>query len=204
MARAFPILLLQAFMSQGGAMAVEEPHFTIEASTAHYDIRNYDPMIVAETTIGASFEASGWRGFRILANYISGNNQSRTKTASDPYATQRAPAEKITMNKPVCQVQSPWGFLIQFTMPSRFALATLPRPNDSSVHLRQIPARRVAVKRYSGSWSEEHFQEERQALVAALKKDGIHTIGETTFARFNSPFQLPFLRRNEVWIEVTP
>ena len=185
-------------------MAVEEQPFTIETKAAHYDIRRYDSMVVAETRIEGSFEEAGNRGFRILADYIFGSNQSRTKVVSEAFTAQQSPSEKIAMTAPVNQVQSPWGFLVQFTMPAQFTLETLPKPLDDRVHLREIPARRIAVIRYTGSWSEAHYLAKRRELLSALKEDGIRTTGSSVFARFNSPFQLWFLRRNEIWIEVRP
>ena len=196
--------LLPVFAAQGAAMAVEEQPFTIETKAAHYDIRQYGSMVVAETRIEGSFDEAGSRGFKILADYISGKNQSRTKAAKDLFMSHQAPSERIAMTAPVNQVQSPWGFLVQFTMPASFTLATLPKPTDDRVHLREIPARRIAVLRYSGSWSEAHYLAKRRELLSALKEDGVWTTGASVFARFNSPFQLWFLRRNEIWIEVRP
>ena len=183
-------------------MTSQEPPFTLEARTEQYDIRTYGPMLVAETRIEAGFKDAGNRGFKILADYIFGNNQSRTMLPQAPSRDMRSPSEKVAMTAPVNQVQSPWGFLIQFTMPASFTLTTLPKPNDGRVHLRELPARRMAVSRYSGSWSEASYQKHRRALVSSLKHDGIQATGEPVFARFNSPFRPWFLRRNEIWIEV--
>ena len=170
-------------------MAIEEPRYTVESKTVSYEIRSYGSVLIAETTIEASFDDAGNRAFRILADYIFGNNRSKTKLA---------------MTAPVNQVHTIGGFLVQFTMPVGFTLATLPEPNDSRVHLREIPAHRVAVKAYTGSWSEAHYQRKLAELRSALKRDGVRTTGEPVFARFNSPFQIWFLRRNEIWIEVAP
>jgi hypothetical protein len=68
--------------------------------------------------------------------------------------------------------------------------------------LREIPAKSVAVYSYSGSWSEERFDQKLADFRAALNKDGLQTVGEPIFARFNSPFQIWFLRRNEIWLEL--
>jgi effector-binding domain-containing protein len=196
--------LLLVVISQGALMAVEEPPFKVESKNAKYEIRSYPPTLVAETRIEAGFDDAGNRGFRILADYIFGNNQARTQVSKEAFTTQQAPSEKIAMTAPVTQVQSPLGFLVQFTMPVRFTLETLPKPNDGRVQLRQIPARRVAVIKYTGSWSEDHYQKNLQALLSGLKQDGVKVVGEPLFARFNSPFQLWFLRRNEIWVEVAP
>jgi hypothetical protein len=92
--------------------------------------------------------------------------------------------------------------MVQFTMPKAFNQATLPVPNNKSVDIRLIPARHVAVYSYSGSWSQERYEEKLSAFKEALSRDGVKGIGEPSFARFNSPLQLWFLRRNEIWIEV--
>lgn len=111
-------------------------------------------------------------------------------------------SEKIEMTAPVTQSKNKSGFLVQFTMPKKYNLETLPIPNDSRVELRQVAARRIAVYRYSGSWSESRFNDKLASFRQEMKVDGLETIGDPVFTRFNSPFQLWFLRRNEIWIEV--
>ncbi len=116
-------------------MAVMEPPFTLETATDEYDIRKYGPLLVAESRVEAGFDEAGTRGFKLLARYISGDNQSRTKVAGPSFESQHAPSETIAMTAPVCQEQSPWGFMIQFAMPASFTLATLPKPDDPRVQL---------------------------------------------------------------------
>ena len=126
MAHHFRALLLLVLLVPGAAMAIEEPSYTVESKTASYEIRRYGPMLVAETTVEASFDDAGNRAFHILADYIFGNNRSRTKLAMTAPVTQQAPSEKIAMTAPVIQVQTPGGgFLVQFAMPAGFTLTTL-------------------------------------------------------------------------------
>lgn len=187
-------------------MATEEPKFKLISQTDQYEVRQYAAVLVAETRIDAGFDEAGNRAFRVLADYIFGNNKSKAKIAmTAPVIQGEAPSavsEKIAMTAPVTQVQSQGGFLVQFTMPESFTLETLPEPNDSRVKIRQIPARKLAVFSYSGSWSQSHYQEKLAEFQAALSKDGVKTVGAPTFARYNSPFMIWFLRRNEIWIEV--
>jgi hypothetical protein len=120
----FPYLL---FFS-GAAMATEEPKFIIESKAAHYEIRKYPATLVAETQIDAKFDRAGNQAFRILANYIFGDNKSKDKIAmTDPVTQQPAStaSEKIAMTAPVNQIKNEHGFLIQFTMPEKFTMATL-------------------------------------------------------------------------------
>ena len=106
------------------------------------------------------------------------------------------------MTAPVNQIGLPGGYLVQFTMPKTYQMDNLPTPLDKRVKLREVPARKIAVYSYSGSWSEERFKEKLRIFQEELKKDGINTIGEPVFARYNSPFRLWFLRRNEIWLEL--
>lgn len=188
----------------GTLMAVEEPSFQVLSRTAHYEIRSYAPVLVAETAIDASFDDAGNRAFRLLAGYIFGANQARGKLAMTAPVSQRAQPEKIAMTAPVSQKAAGGGYVVQFTMPAGYTLATLPKPDDARVLLREVPARRVAVLRYSGSWSQARYEEKLKLLRAALEKDGLRSVGEPEFARFNSPYQLWFLRRNEIWLTLAP
>jgi len=87
-------------------------------------------------------------------------------------------------------------------MPSKYTLATLPEPLDAEVQLREIPARRIAAVRYSGTWSRKRYEEKRDALKQFVSERGLKTAGAQVFARYDPPFQLWFLRRNEVLIPI--
>ena len=190
------LVLLFSFM--GVAMAIEEPAYTVVSNTHGYEVRRYDAILVAETQVNSSFEDAGNLAFKILAGYIFGANQSKTKISMTAPVNQ----EKIKMTAPVTQSKDSSGFLVQFTMPKQYTLETLPLPNDPRVKLRKILPRTIAVFSYSGSWSESRYHEKLKDFKDTLDKDAVLTNGEPVLARFNSPFQLWFLRRNEIWIEI--
>ncbi len=195
------LLLLIVLSLSGVAMASEEPKFSIESKTENYEIRKYDSVIVAETKIDSEFEGAGSQAFQILADYIFGGNKSKTKISKTAPVSQQAASEKIAMTAPVSQVKAGSGFLVQFTMPRTFTLETLPVPNDERVRIRKIPERRLAVFRYTGTWSEQRYNDKLKEFIAVLKQDGVLTAGEPVFARYNPPFMPSFLRRNEIWLE---
>jgi hypothetical protein len=89
-------------------------------------------------------------------------------------------------------------------MPSGYSLETLPRPTDSRVRLRRIDGRLMAARTYSGTWSEDRYRENETELLRVVKAAGLQPLGVPVFARYNSPFTLWFLRRNEVLVEVAP
>lgn len=195
-------LIILILLKAGFAMATEEPKFTLESKTKTYEIRKYDTTLVAETVIQDDFDKVGNQAFRILVDYIFGNNNSKTKIAMTAPVTQKTKSEKIAMTAPVTQVKNEKGFVVQFTMPEKYNLENIPEPVDKRVSLREIPARKVAVYTYSGSWSEKKYNEKLAILKSELEKDGLTTVGDPIFARFDSPFQIWFLRRNEIWFEL--
>lgn len=193
---------------QGTLMAIEEPKFTVIEKNDTFEIRKYSSYLVAETEVSGDFDAMGKKAFKILFNYISGANQERSEIAMTAPVIQKDPEEsgqKIAMTAPVIQERdnnNPQSSTFSFVMPAHFTLETLPLPLDKRIHIKEIPKRTIAVREYSGTWSEDRFNENKTLLLESLKKANIETIGEASFARYNSPFALWFLRRNEVMIEV--
>ena len=116
--------------------------------------------------------------------------------------SQEQPGEKIAMTAPVSQQRAQGQWAVSFMMPAEYTLETLPAPLDPRITLRQVPARRVAAVRYSGFWSEEKYRLHREKLEQWLAASGLAASGEPVWARYNAPFTLWFLRRNEVLIPV--
>jgi len=87
-------------------------------------------------------------------------------------------------------------------MPSGYSLDSLPVPLDSRVLLREESAKLMAVRSYSGRWSEANYRENESRLLAAVEKAGLTPVAPPAYARYNSPFSLWFLRRNETMVEV--
>jgi len=183
-------------------MAIEEPKYSVALKAENYEVRKYGPIIVAEVKVESDFKDAGNKGFRILAGYIFGKNKSKSKISMTAPVSQQVESEKISMTAPVTLAKSTKGYLVQFTMPDNYTLQTLPTPNDKRVHLRELLERKIAVYSYTGSWSEARYKEKLANFTEDLKKDKIITTGEPVLARFDSPFKLWFLRRNEIWIDV--
>ena len=76
-------------------------------------------------------------------------------------------------------------------------------PVDDRVSILEMPARTMAVRRYSGRTSEKNYQRNLEALKQALQRDQVRVQGEPVSAVYNGPFTLPFFRRNEVLVEVS-
>ena len=181
-------------------MAVEEPRYHLVRAYEAFELRRYEPYLVAETVVSAAPDEAGNQGFRILAGYIFGQNKGARRiemTAPVPRAQSR-----IAMTAPVAQRPVAGKWAISFMMPGSHTLETLPEPVDPAVVLRQVPSRRVAAVRYSGFWSERRYQRNKAELDAWIKGQGLVIAGDPVWARYNPPFTPWFLRRNEILIPV--
>jgi len=183
-------------------MATEEPKYTVAKKDGDIEIRLYEPFIVAETVVDTTdLEEASNEGFRRLAGFIFGGNKVQRKIAmTSPVTTEQS--QKIAMTAPVETERGASSVRIAFTMPSEFTMEALPLPNDSRVTLRQVPARKLAVIRFSGRWTEANFREHTGQLTAWIQKEGMKVTGAPIIARYNPPFLPSFLRRNEVMIPV--
>lgn len=183
-------------------MAIEEPGYTVVEQAEDFELRLYEPYIVAETFVQGEFSEVGNEGFRRLAGYIFGNNRKDESIEMTAPVNQAPRSEKISMTAPVSQEVENGQWRITFTMPAEYTLETLPVPLDDRVGLKQQPARLMAAIRYSGTWSKTRYQEMEARLMSGIDERGLKTVGEPVFARYNPPFTLWFLRRNEVLIQV--
>jgi hypothetical protein len=182
-------------------MAIEEPKFKVLEKDGGFELRQYAAHVVAETRVEADFEDAGSIAFRRLFRYISGNNVAQQKIAMTAPVTQSR-GEKIEMTAPVSQVADGRAFLVAFTLPSTYTLATAPKPLDPTVQIREVPAQLMACWRYSGRWTAGNYRDNDALLRERLEARGLITRGDTILARYNPPFTPWFLRRNEVLIPV--
>lgn len=201
LAGAIGVLGLVAVVAPAAAArAIEEPPYDVVEEFDGFEVRAYAKRVVAQTRVGGdSREASG-AGFQILAAYIFGGNRSRASIAMTAPVGQARASETIAMTAPVGQRKDADRWIITFTMPAAQTLATLPEPLDARVELRETPARRVAVQRFSGNPSPRIVEERKQAFVDRLRAEGLQPEGEVEYARYDPPWVLPLFRRNELWV----
>jgi effector-binding domain-containing protein len=198
------IILISGLLLTGvNAMATEEAPFTVLKTNDIFELREYPSQILAEILVDGDLEGAGNKAFRPLFRYISGNNKSRGKIAMTAPVSQELSGEKISMTAPFAQQPAQEKWAVSFMMPISYTMETLPTPDDPNIKLRQVPARRVAAVRYSGLWSKEKFLLNKDKLDAWIKKNRFAVVGEPVWARYNPPFTLWFMRRNEILVPVS-
>lgn len=189
-------------LSSCATVGIEKVKYQVIQKEGKFEIRQYSPHIIAETAVEAGFDDAGNVAFRKLYNYITGENRSKASIAMTAPVNQKAGSEKIAMTAPVNQQPAEGQYAVSFLMPSKYTMETLPEPLDPEVKLIEIPGRKMAAIRYSGSWSRKKYDARKALLEEFIREKGLTIIGPAIFARYDPPFQLPFLRRNEVLFEV--
>lgn len=210
---------LSAGAVAAGAIAndVEQPEYTVVTQAEAIEIRQYPAMIVAQTTVSGDRRRAMNGGFRIIADYIFGNNTSKSEIAMTSPVTQQSgekiamtspvtqqASEKIAMTSPVTQSEQDGAWTIRFIMPAEYTMETLPMPNNDAVTLLEIPGKRVAAIRFSGRGGMAALEQYTSELRAYLDKNGLEAAAEPTYAFYDGPWVPGPLRRNEVMIELTP
>ena len=194
------ITILLIFAAE--AMAIEKAKYQVVESDNNFELRQYEPRIVAETFVAGDFEAVGNVGFRRLYDYINGKNIKNQNIAMTAPVTQESESEKIAMTAPVTQEKSQGRWRITFLMPTEFSMETLPRPLDEQVQLKAEPGYLMAAIRYSGTWSQKRFEHHLSLLQSKIAERGLTPAGSPVWARYDPPFMPWFLRRNEILIRV--
>jgi hypothetical protein len=178
-----------------------EPPFTSVARDGNFEIRDYATQVIAEVSVTGDMNQASNRGFNPLAGYIFGGNQPRAKIAMTAPVT-RQQGTKIAMTAPVTRQAAGNVWKVRFIMPAGSQLATMPRPNDPNVRLLEEPARRYAVIKFSGLGDAAAFTAKTAELTTLMSARRLVALGSPTFASYDPPWTLPFMRRNEVWMEI--
>ena len=218
MKKILPILTIGAFSLTGCATIdaianIEEPPYKVIKQDGDFELREYAPMIIAEASVSGSLDEASSRGFRVIADYIFGNNIAKGASSTEKIAM-TAPVtmtaagqanEKIAMTAPVTMSSgdaAPNTWRMHFVMPSKYTMASLPTPKNPDVKLREVAAQRVAVNRFSGFSGEKKVAEKTAQLNDWMTRSSLSQSGKAQLARYNMPLTPPPFRRNEILIPV--
>lgn len=186
--------------------STEEPGFTVVKAEEAFELRDYEPMIVAEVTHSGDRRTSSGKSFRRLAAYIFAQDRpdgGETIAMTAPVIQERVDQnEQIAMTAPVLQEQTKDNtWRMRFVMPAKYSMETLPTAPDD-ITLTQVDARRVAVVKFNGNGSASDLEQMERFLSDWIGKQGLTPMGDFEYAFYDAPMVPGRLRRNEVMIEV--
>jgi len=159
----------------------ESPDYEVVVKEESFELRRYEAFEIAKVDIDNRND-----GFRVLFRYISGANQ------------QQAP---ISMTVPVIQKEEDQHQTMSFVVPKQY-WGQAPIPSDASVSIQRIEWPEMAVIQFSGMASERKIHQKEKKLIAWIRQKGWQVQGERIVAFYDPPFQVPFLRRNEILIGI--
>jgi hypothetical protein len=185
---------------------IETPKYKLLSKRKNYEVRLYAPRILAEVEVSGDYTRSLNIGFRKVADYIFGNNTARVKIAmTAPVLHEQKPcSENIPMTAPVLHEKSDAENLykLAFVMPASYKMDTIPMPNNAEVTIRDIPESKLAVSSFGGYATFSRVERETAKLQEALKQDNLVPAGRPVTAQYNPPWTPPFMRRNEIMVEL--
>jgi hypothetical protein len=204
------LALLVGFLGMESAMAIEEPKYEVRTSQAPFELRHYAPTLIAQTIVDGDMDEATNKGFRLIADFIFGNNlaansEQAAKIAMTAPVTVEPQSSKIAMTAPVTiepQLGSTQQWRVHFVMPSQYTLANIPKPKNSAVTLHELPSKYFVVHRYSGFNTVARVQEKTDEALAWAKQQSLKVIGTPQLSRYDPPWTLPMFRRNEIMVEV--
>ena len=182
----------------------EQPHYMVlQTLGPGIEVRKYEPRLAVEATVdGPDRQKAASEAFGLLFRYITGANRREEKIAMT--APVQTTPERIAMTVPVQTSGSGNGPIsMRFFLPRSVAEAGAPAPTDPRLHLVEVPASTIAALRYSGvatAATNDHYAAQLLGVLAKSRWQPEATVFQLNY---DPPFAIPFLRRNEVAVEVS-
>ena len=199
------LLILSLIFLSSFLMATAEPEFILIFKNENFEIRQYSSKILAQVTVLGDFDDATSNGFKVLADYIFGNNLSldgNTKIEMTAPVVLEPISEVIKMTAPILAEGENKKWVVSFVMPKEYSLDTLPKPNNKDISISSIPPQKYAVVVFSGLVRESNYDEQINLLNYYVVNKNLVTVGKVQIARYNPPWTLPFFRRNELMIRI--
>jgi hypothetical protein len=156
----------------------ERPAYKVRRQLApNVEIRQYE----AQTWIATDYQGDD-SSFRVLASYIFGGNRE---------------GQKVAMTAPVITDER-----MAFILPGGTTRENAPQPEGQPIEFTEVPPRKLATLRFGWTTPESRVTQKTEELLAILESEGVETKGRPFLMRYNDPWTPPFMRRNEVAIEV--
>ena len=186
LALAIIFIVFQSF-KKISVSSIETKKYRVVKKEDGFEIRFYPKATFATIrSNGTNYKQVASSGFRKLAGYIFGGNDQN---------------KSIAMTAPVRMEMSEKGSAMSFVMPEKYDMATLPKPKDATVEIKQSEDVYAAVIAFGGYANDEKINDHTQKLVALLQKKNIKIIGGFNFLGYNAPYDF-IGRKNEISIPI--
>lgn len=207
-------LLLASCSFVGGVFGVrsmyDAPNYKVtEKINEDLEIRTYEKRLVAEVTVDNQSGRDGENAaFRILFDYITGENESAEKVEMTvPVRTSEESknnSEKIAMTVPVeTETSDESQTSMRFFFPEEYTLENAPTPTDDRVKVYEVGEENIAVYDISGWKGEESREEAKRLLLEELAATNWQPQGKPSLLYYDPPFTIPYFKRTEAIVDVS-
>lgn len=180
------VIITQAFIIRS-VSKTEQHKYVVLKSYDGFEVRQYAPALFSSVKLNAdSYDESANSGFRILAGYIFGGNESN---------------EKIAMTSPVSMVIDDTSKM-SFMVPTGYDMNNLPKPSNSNIYFEKQDQKIMAAVQFGGWANDEKIEEYKKKLAILLAENGIEHNGKFSYLGYDPPYTLVG-RRNEVVVELS-
>lgn len=167
-------------------MASEKLKYTRYYQDQNIEIRYYDEAVFAKVSSKGDMFDGRNQHFSTLAGYIFGKNEA---------------SEKIGMTIPVLMHNENDTSVMQFVMPSRYSMNTLPEPSDPSITLENSEGFWAITIQYGGYNNDAKFQKHKEKLDDFIRQNGLPSSGELYFLGYDPPFRVTG-KTNEILVKL--
>ena len=179
----FIFIQIFAMNSQKG---IETYPYTVQKEYDGFEVRAYEASLFSTVKLASNtYEESSSKGFSVLAGYIFGGNDKN---------------QSIAMTSPVSMSLED-SMTMMFMVPKDIKKEDLPKPNQSGIEFKEIPAKTMAAVTFGGWANDEKIASYKSQLIKELDSSGIAYTNQFYFFGYNAPYEM-MNRKNEVLVEL--
>ena len=182
----------------------EEALFSTLSVDGDYEVRLYEPVVIAQTIVSGSYLSATRTGYNRLTSYVSGNNLAKQTVSVNAPITlrdgQKPPRVELTLPYFEEYIGNTW--VISVAMPEAYRLETLPKPVNKSITFKVLPRLRTAVVKFNGFKSEGLVGRHNNRLSQWLIRNKLTATSAPRSVVYDSPWVVPALRRHEIHISI--
>ena len=174
-----------AFISKS-VRDTEQRKYQVLKSFDNFEVRKYDAALFSSVNLNAdTYDKVSGTGFRTLAGYIFGGNESN---------------EKIAMTSPVAMEIDDTSKM-SFMVPAGMSMEDLPKPNNKQIYFEKQEEKIMAAISFGGWADDKKIEKYKLLLVSELEKNNLAHTGKFAYLGYNPPFEV-VNRRNEIVVEL--
>jgi len=180
----------------------EEALYATLFKDGNYEIRLYEPLIIAQVAAEGGYLRATRSGYQRLTDYVSGNNLTQQSVDVNPPQLVSRTKPKTELTMPYYEEYLDGVWLTSVALPERYTPAILPKPVDESITFKALPRMRVAVITFSGYRSERLITNKANQLLQWMNQEKLTSASPARSAIFDPPLTIPGLRRHEIHISI--